>query len=434
MAETGRRVLLPCYWFPPVPSVGSVRVGALARYLPRHGWQAVVVTPRRPGVRPDGIEIHETEDRDRAATLKRRFGMRPDLALKDQVAAGAPDRGAAGALRAAAIEVGKALVAFPDANRGWVPLAVAAAERAASAGRVDAILTSSPPVSVHLAGRRLRERLGVPWIADLRDLWSQDHNSAAPAWRRGLERRLERATFRHADALVTVSEPLAAQLRGLHPGARVHAILNGFDPERTGLATPSAERFTICHTGTFYQGRRDPTLFLDTLAGLLRAGRLDRARVRVQLVSRQESWLVDLVRRLGLEDVVDVLAWVPWDEALRMQQQAQVLLLLHWGGPAEAGVYTGKVFEYLAARRPILVVGGGEGVLTDLLRDTGAGVQVSDREALERTLLGWFAEFEAGGVRYRGDASRLERYSHARMAAEFAAVLDDGVDRAVRRH
>jgi hypothetical protein len=97
-------------------------------------------------------------------------------------------------------------------------------------------------------------------------------------------------------------------------------------------------------------------------------------------------------------------------------------------------VYTGKVFEYLAARRPILVVGGGEGVLTDLLRDTGAGVQVSDREALERTLLGWFAEFEAGGVRYRGDASRLERYSHARMAAEFAAVLDDGVDRAARGH
>ena len=426
MADNARRVLLVSYWFPPVASVGSVRVGALAKYLPRHGWQAVVVTPRREGVRPAGVEVHETEDRDRAAAMKRRLGMRPELALKDQLAAGAPDRGWWGAGRAAVVEVGKAFVAFPDANRGWVPFAVAAGVGVTAAGRIDAIVTSSPPVSAHLAGRELRERLGVPWIADLRDLWSQNHNSVAPAWRRALERRLERAAFRHADALVTVSGPLAGKLRSLHPRQRVRTILNGFDPEMTGLAHPLPERFTICHTGTFYQGRRDPTLFLRTLSGLLSAGRMDRNRVRVCLLCRQESWLTDLVRRWGLQDVVEMRAWVPWEESLVAQQRSQVLLLLHWGGPAEAGVYTGKIFEYLAARRPILVVGGGEGVLVDLLRDTGAGKHVTDREALERVLLEWWQEYEATGiVAYPGDAGRVDRYSHERMAAEFAAVLDE---------
>ena len=420
-----RRVLIVCYWFPPVPSVGSVRVGALAKYLPRFGWEGVVVTPRRDGPRPAGLEIHETADRDRAATLKRRLRMDPDLALKDQLAAGAPRPGWASRARAQAIEIGKAFVAFPDANRGWVPFAVATAERAAGGRAVDAVLTSSPPASAHLAGARIRARIGVPWLADLRDLWSQDHNSTASAWRRALERRLERRTFRSADALVTVSEPLAKQLRGLHPRKTVHTILNGFDPELIGLAPRLTPDFTLCHTGTFYQGKRDPTLLFETLATLFDAGALDRRRVRVRLFSRNEPWLGASIARFRLDDVVERVSWAPWTEALRAQQESQILLLLHWGGPAEAGVYTGKIFEYLAARRPVLVVGGGRGVLDDLLDDTGAGAHVADADALRERLVSWWKEYEAhGSVRYRGDTDRLARYSHERMAAEFAAALD----------
>ena len=420
-----KRVLMVCYYFPPLPSVGSVRVGALARELPRFGWDVGVVTPRRPGRGAEEFPLFETGDRDLASSFKRRLGISPDRALKDQVGAQAGSASPFSRLKARAIDHAKALVAYPDPHRGWVRLAVDAALRAQEAGRFDAVLTSSPPIAAHVAGRWIKASRRTPWVADLRDLWSDDHNSTAPQWRRALDRRLERRTFRGADALVTVSEPLARRLRELHPRVPAHTILNGFDAGHAGPAEHLTDTFSITHTGTFYQGRRDPTPFLETLAALLDSGRIDRARVRVRLFSRGEPWLADAVLRFGLADVVQVHSWVGWEQALLAQQESQVLLLLHRDGPEEVGVYTGKIFEYLGARRPILIFGGGPGVLSDLMSDTGAGVHVRDRSALERQLLEWWNEFEThGAVCYRGDEGKLERYTHERMAREFAGVLD----------
>ena len=420
-----RRVLLACYHFPPVASVGSVRVGALAKYLPRHGWDVTVVTPVRPERTRGSVEIVETRDADRALAWKRVLGLRGDLALKDQVGAEAGSRSLAAKGRATAIEVAKALVAFPDAHRGWARIAADAARAAAASGPLHAFLTSSPPVSAHLAGARMCRQLRLPWVADLRDLWTDDHNSTAPAWRRRLERRLERRTLGRAAALVTVSQPLAETLRSVYPDLESYSILNGFDPELSRPAAQPSPDFTICHTGTFYQGRRDPTPLFEALRSLLASGRIDRARLRVRLLSRAEPWLLQAIEARGLADVVALEPWVAWEDALVAQREAQVLLLLHWGGHAERGVYTGKIFEYLAARRPILMVGGGEGVLADLLRETGAGVHIRDPASLERQIAGFWDEFRTTGrVSYSGDAARIERYSHDRMAREFAAVLD----------
>jgi glycosyltransferase involved in cell wall biosynthesis len=420
-----RRVLLACYHFPPVASVGSVRVGALAKYLPRHGWDVTVVTPARPEREPGPYEIVETEDADRARSAKRLLGLRGDLALKDQVGAHLGSPSFAARWRSHAIEAAKAIVAFPDAHRGFARLAARAAKSAARRVPLDAVLTSSPPVSAHLAGARIGRDLGLPWIADLRDLWTDDHNSTAPGWRRLLERRLERRTLGRASALVTVSAPLAETLGAAYPELPIHTILNGFDPELARPAGRLSREFTICHTGTFYQGRRDPTPLLDALVSLFARGRIDRRAVRVRLLSRAEPWLAREVASRGLADVVSLEPWVAWRDALDAQREAQVLLLLHWGGPAERGVYTGKVFEYLAARRPILMVGGGDGVLSDLLAQTRAGVHVRDAPSLEHQLAQAWDEFRSTGeVRYHGDPSRIERYSHDRMAREFARALE----------
>ena len=163
-----------------------------------------------------------------------------------------------------------------------------------------------------------------------------------------------------------------------------------------------------------------------TLARMLADGRIPRDRIRVRLFARHEPWVAALVRRHGIDDVVELLAWTARREALRFQQESQVLLLLHWGGPREEGVYTGKIFEYLAARRPVLVVGGGAGVLSELLKETGAGVHVTDAASLERQLETWWREFAArGSVAWCGRDELIEGYSHRRMAREFAAVLEE---------
>ena len=418
-----RTVLILTYHFPPTPSVGTVRMGGLTRYLPEFGWSTVVVTPRAGRVDPPTWLV-ETGDADLTAGIKRMLRVRSDAALKDAIAGASSPLARPKSARV--VDLVKALVAIPDTNRGWIRIAARAASRQVAEGRFGAILSTSPPPSAHVAASRVAARSRLPWVADLRDLWSEDHNSTAPAWRRRLDRRIEVRTFRGATALVTVSEPLARTLRGLHPALPVHTILNGFDPEEVGLADRLTPDFTLTHTGTFYQGRRDPSLLFETLARMLASGRLPRGRVRVRLFARHEPWVAALVRRYGLEGVVELLDWTARREALRVQQESQVLLLLHWGGAREEGVYTGKIFEYLAARRPVLLIGGGAGVLSDLLDETGAGVHVTEGASLERQLDAWWQEFAAhGSVAWRGRDELIEPYSHRRMARQFAALLDE---------
>lgn len=419
-----RRVLILSYHYPPTPSVGSVRAGGLAKYLPDLGWQPTVVTPRVPGRHPGPSPIVETDDRDMAASFKRLLGLRPDVALKDAVSGdAAPIRKRR--LRSRLIETAKSLVAFPDSNRGWIAIAQRAALRLLSEQRFDALITTSPPPSVHVAGGRVAAASGLPWVADLRDLWSNDRNTQTPPWRRRLDRRLEHATFCAAAALTTVSEPFAEVLRGMYPRLEVRSILNGYDPDEVGLVDTLTGDFTLTHTGRFYQGLLDPEPLFAAVGNLLVAGLLPRAKIRLRFFVRHEPWVVALARRHGVEDVLELIPWGPREAALRAQQESQVLVLLHWGGPTEAGIYTGKVFEYLAAQRPILMIGGGEGVLHDLLADTGAGVHVTDRDELQQQLLAWWREYsETGRVAWHGRAERIERYSHRRMAREFAELLE----------
>ena len=116
---------------------------------------------------------------------------------------------------------------------------------------------------------------------------------------------------------------------------------------------------------------------------------------------------------------------VPRNIALDKQRESQILLLLNWDDPREIGVYTGKVFEYLAARRPILAVGGPRGVVTELLEDTGAGVHALGYDQLKYILLELYEQYRIYGyVLYRGCEEQIAKYSHREMARRFAYILE----------
>jgi glycosyltransferase involved in cell wall biosynthesis len=224
---------------------------------------------------------------------------------------------------------------------------------------------------------------------------------------------------------VTVSEPLARDLQTLHPDHRVATILNGFDPELVNPGEELTSELTITHTGTLHQGRRDPTMLLEAVRDLLAAGAIDRDRLRIRLYCRHEPWLDALVAGHGLDDVVELPSWTDQESVVRAQRRSQVLLLLHWGGVREEGVYTAKVFEYLAARRPILLIGGSRGVLARLIEETGAGVHVHRPDHLREVLRGLWGEYRStGSVAWRGRPETIERYSQVRMAEDYASLLE----------
>lgn len=351
--------------------------------------------------------------------------MNPNRGFQDQVGVETTARKQGSSLLGHLTTLVRSAVAYPDDQKDWYKFAVEAGRDLVHEEGIDAIISSSSPVTSHLIAKQLKKECTLPWIADLRDLWTQNHYYPYGDLRRSFERRLEITTLGAADGLVTVSEPLARSLRELHPRASVFSIPNGFDDDEV-RCSPLTDQFTITYTGVLYQGMRDPEPFLIALRNLISAGTMDPRVTRIRFLGPPQEWLEQEIQRYNLSGVVHQHGVLSRDNALEMQRESQVLLLLNWNHPAEAGVYTGKVFEYLAARRPIIAVGGPRSVVTELMQETGAGVHASSVEEIERALLGYYSEHESSGrVGYGGSPEQLSRYSHSEMARRFARVLDE---------
>jgi len=420
-----KRVLLIAYAYPPCAEIGAVRPAGLAKYLPRFGWQPTVLTVKQPGLRPTWSPVVETCEQDSLQTWKIRFGLDGKRGLHEQLGLPVTKKRDSQLIHTRLLFAVRYLLTFPDSTKGWIPFAMKELERIQASTRVDAIVTTSPPISAHLIGRKAKQMFNAPWIADLRDLWSQNLAQGNDLVRL-LERPVERRTLRDADALVSVSEPWAARLQECYPDKSVFTITNGFDADdfrpRPQALTP---KFTITYTGRLYEGKRDPTPLFEAIQELIREGRVSGEAIRVRFYGSIEPWLPALLRTFGLEDIVELAGTVSREEALRRQRESQILLALCWTDLRETGQHTGKVFEYLGAKRPILAIGGSRGVVTELLGRTSTGVHAQSKEELKNTLLGWYDEYrQTGLVLYRGEERELDLYTHEQMASRFAEVLD----------
>lgn len=410
------RVLIISYFYPPYPTVGSLRAARLARHLPHFGWEPHILTAKIPGHERKEPNLVETEYRDILSEWKVRLHLDGHDSLRKQLHLPLPSSPDSTRWHTRLVEDIKTVFAFPDAMKGWIPFANEAVDTLARENRFEAILSSSPPISCHVIAARAHSILRCPWIADFRDLWDGGR----------FARLYERSLLRHAQALVTVSGPLADNLRDRYAGKTVAAITNSFEANEAPNTNPPRSPLTISYTGTLYHGKRDPSVLLMTLKSMLDDGSLSVSDVRLQFFGAQEPFLHSLIDSLGLRSVVTVHDRVSHLEALKLQAESHLLLLLDWNDVACRGIYTAKVFEYLAAGRPILALGlQREGVIPELLHETGAGIYLTPRDDLRQYLLKCSQQLKSDGeVPYHGNRAIISRYDSRTMSEKFAALLD----------
>jgi hypothetical protein len=287
----------------------------------------------------------------------------------------------------------------------------------------DCIYASALPFTALMVARRLARERGIPWFAELRDLWTEHPYNPAPFGRGWLDRRVEAATLREARGIVTVSEPLAERLARFGPPVEV--VLNGFEARELAPGPRAVEGpLRILYTGMIYPGFRDPRPLFAAMARIR-----EKARIEVRFVGRSHrAALLGAARECGVEDLVSVSDTVPYEESLALQRAADVLLMLLWTDRAEKGMYSGKLFEYIGARRPILAVGPGDDVAGALVRSRSAGFVGEDPEAIARWLLERCEEKKRGGIADLPESARaglssddqfgrLDRFIERRLAS-----------------
>ncbi|WP_262012239.1 glycosyltransferase [Micromonospora sp. Mcm103] len=396
--EPAPRLLIVSYHFPPAETVGARRPAALAAYAARQGWDVRVLTA--VGTDQGAAPVPVPEDRlIRIAPAPRL--PRPGGSGRGSAAGGpAPVSSRLGRTRAGArrllVRAGTELL-LPDPQLNWIRPPVREFDRFAAGWRPDVILVSGPPFSGFVVAATLARRFRVPWVADYRDLWSvgNDHWVRTPL-RRAVDERLERRVLRTVAACVTISEPLAETIRRTF-GVRTHVVMNGIDRRPApaapaGVEVPSGT-LTLAHTGYIYPGKRDPGPLLDAIALL----GPDAAKVHMIFAGEDHGIVRAAAERAGVTDSVTLLGQVSPEKSWRIQADADALVLLMWNDPRDAGTMTGKIFDYLQARRPVLLLGFADGVAARLLRDRGAGVVANDPAAIAARLREWLAAKDRTG-------------------------------------
>jgi glycosyltransferase involved in cell wall biosynthesis len=422
------RLLVIAFFFPPAGGGGVQRTLKLCKFLPELGVDVHVLAPSdskwlaRDAPLLDAVPASTTVHRapfvgPRASLLAERL------------------EGAHG-WRRAAVQARHAYqrLLIPDKAAPWFATAVPAAVRIVHRERIDALLTTSPPHSSHLIGTAVAAATRRPWVADFRDSWLANphrrYEHPGVRAKRVVERRMATLVARRATALVAVTPGIASELRSLDElaGRRIEVIGQGADfDDFAGLRYAPGQRFTLVHAGFFF-GQRTPRPILTALHDLLRRRPELAGRVRIRFVGDLRSSDREWARTLGIDDAWEETGFLPYHEALAAQRAADALLLLipHAGGRGDT-VISGKVFEYLAAGRPLLAAVPPGGIAAELIERLGVGRIVDPDDvpglaaALEALVDGWIGP---GLADVELPAEERERLSRRARAVELAGLLE----------
>ncbi len=430
------RVLIVSFYFPPAGGGGVQRVLKLCRHLPELGIEVDVLAPDDP--KWSAVDPGLAADIPPGTTVHRARYRGPSHAQTPAARLAAAH--GPGALGVRAALLGRRVL-LPDPEVAWFPDAVRAGARAVRERHIDVVVSTSPPNSLHVVAAAIARRAGVPFVADFRDSWLANphrrYERRSVRAKRAVEGRIARAALRRVAAISAVTPAIAAEATALAPaGTPVRVVANGCDfDEFDGLVYARGERMRIVHAGSFF-GERTPRPFLSAFAGLLRARPELRGRVQAAFLGELRPADREWALGLGLGDALALEGFRPHAEALAAMRAADVLLLLvPRAGGRGLSVVSGKVFEYLAAERPIVALVPPEGDAATLLRDTGSAwiADPDDETAIAAAAGEAVAAWEAdllGERRLTPEwRERLDRRTRARELAELLREVAGDAER-----
>ena len=423
-----RRVLIISYYWPPSGGSGVQRWVKFVKYLPAEGWEPVVFAPENasyPALDPSlGAEVPAQVEVLRGPIWEPYKAYRKLTGAKStevtEISSGEKTFKQRLSLWI------RANLFVPDPRIGWVKPSVKTLTKYLQEHPVDAIVTTGPPHSVHLIGQKLHEITGTPWIPDFRDPWSRMYYlrylpMTESTWNK--LRAMEQGVLDGCTEVLTCT-PLVQEEFEAQTKTPVACITNGYDEEDfTGPAPTPDGRFNITHTGLFASDGNPFTLWkvLEKMASSVPGFRED---LRIRLVGKVDREVMDAIKAAGLADNVVALGPTDHATAVREQRSASLLILPLRNDPLYKPILPGKLFEYLASRRPILGIGQEDGAMARVLFSTRAGITADwDEAAAMRAFIAnaWEQHCEGGIPETTGE---IDQYSRRSTAHQLAALLN----------
>jgi len=450
--QKGGRVLMAAYYFPPLSGSGVFRSIKFAKYLPQFGWQPTVISTDRPpngwnfadasmvAEIPEGMEVIRIPD---GISTRRETSLDGDrvqaiLNFLRDVLKHSPDADSIFTKLSQSREGIMELLTFPCPALSWAYDAVQYIEKNIDLDQFEAVYTTSGPSSAHLIGFYLKQKCGIPWVADYRDQWTFNpygvkYNPSNMEQKLLFE--LESILLHQADCNLTIADSaIQSYVEQFHlPQEKIASITNGYDEEdfvALQISQVRTDKFTINYSGLLYSEQRSIIPVLKALQQLRNEKKIELSNVRFRIVGGAERDNVEVAEQYGLAQIIEQTGYLSHSQALQANLNANLLLLLVGDEAKFKPCYTGKFFEYLRSGRPILALGPRDGVVDKALRKTGHGQAMLSTQIpkIKSMILQEYKKWERGEGVGLLHSPMIEKFERKVLTEQLAQVFSDVVN------
>ena len=436
MNQSGKKYLLITYYWPPSGGSGVQRWLKFVKYLPAEKWKPVVYTVKNPEY-PSLDHSLEREIPGYATVLKRTirepyhfYKLYKKIKKEEKINTGFLSENKPPALREKISVWIRGNFFIPDARRFWIGPSVRYLKRIIRESNIDLMITTGPPHSMHMIGLKLKRITGLPWIADFRDPWTKiDYYDSLKLTRRSDKKHkaCEKKVLENADRVLAVSPSMANDFRKI-TSCEPEVLTNGYDPDDfASTHTGTINRFSILHLGTMNKDRNHP-VFWKVIARLADKNPAFRKQLHLHLIGKVDYSVLEQISLYGLDEYVTREPYVDHEHIMDKLKSAAVLYLPINNTPNAEMTLTGKLFEYLAAERPVVSTGPVHGDAAQILKETGSGstVDFKDEAGLEKIFLELFSRYQSGKTELRGKG--YEKYSRVNLAKNLSRLMEEIVN------
>jgi len=420
-----KKALIITYYWPPAGGSGVQRWLKFVKYFRDYGIEPVVYTVENPSYPIIDTSL-ENDIPQNLIVLKQPI-WEPNNLLS---LLGKKKTESAGFLNPNPTFLGKTIqyiranYFIPDARKFWITPSVKYLKNYIEKNSIDVIITTGPPHSMHLIGLKLKQQLNVKWIADFRDPWTEiDYFHQLPLSEKAKKKHhfLEEQVLKNADSVLVVGNTMKRKYDKFN--SNVVTVTNGFDGEIVNSKIELDSKFTITHIGLMNADRNSKMLW-EVLSEICVENSEFKNDFQLKLVGKLDVTVLNEISKHNLSENIEIINYLPHNEVVEFQKKSQTLLLVVNNVPSAKGIITGKIFEYLMAKRPILAIAPSNGDLAEIIRQTNSGVVVDfdNKTLLKKTILDLYSKFKSNNLAV--DSTNIDQFHRKQLTKKVAEIIN----------
>ena len=425
-----KKVLIISYYWPPAGGPGVQRWLKFVKYLPDFNIHPVVFVPNNPNYPIIDKKLLNDVNNDKATIIDfpinepykyaNKFSKKKSTTLSSGLISNKKNQSF---LEKILLWV-RGNLFIPDARVGWVKPSTKFLSKYIVDNNIETIITTGPPHSLHLIGLHLKKQFNqIEWIADFRDPWTSiGYHKELKLTEKSANKHkeLEKDVLKTADKIIVTSPTTKKEFTEITKQP-IHVVTNGYDVEFVAKE-PMDQKFTISHIGSLLS-ERNPRVLWKALRELRKENADFKADFQLNLIGKVSEEIIATINEFKLTDCLNLVGYVSHDQALIEQRKSQVLLLVEIDSYQTIGIIPGKLFEYMAAERPILAIGPEGADFSSIIKETNTGVfcQYDEKDKIKETIWNMYQLFKKNELKVHGIG--LQYYSRKKLTEKLAQII-----------